>query len=151
MLMPLGHAIRVLRQNPGFTLVAICSLAIGIGVTSASFSIADTLLLRPMPVLEPSRVVSVTPALQGAFGVNSTISYPDYRDFRDHNRTFDGLVATNFSSFGFSPDATTVPKITYGAFVSGNFFKTLGVQPVLGRAFLETEDQAVGRDAVVEK
>jgi len=145
----LRHALRMLRKNPGFTLVAICSLAIGIGATSASFSIADVLLLRPLPVFEPSRVVSATPARQGAFGIDSTISYPDYRDFRDGNRSFSGLIAVGFSSFGFSPDAKAVPKIAYGLFVSGNFFQTLGVQPALGRGFLETEDQAGGRDAVV--
>jgi macrolide transport system ATP-binding/permease protein len=145
----LRHALRMLRNNPGFTLVAVCSLAIGIGATSASFSIADGLLLRPLPVLEPSRVVAVTPAKMGAFGVDQSTSYPDYRDFRDNNRSFDGLVASSLWSFSFSPDATAVPKTTYGTYVSGNFFRTLGVQPVLGRAFLESEDQAVGRDAVV--
>ncbi len=145
----LRYALRMLRKNPGFTLVAIGSLAIGIGATSATFSIADMLLLRPLPVLEPSRVVSITPAEMGAFGADAILSYPDYRDFREGNRSFDGLVASSFHSFGFSPDAGTLPKVTYGAFVSGNYFRTLGVQPVLGRAFLESEDQAVGRDAVV--
>jgi predicted permease len=140
---------RMLRKNPGFTLVAVLSLGIGIGATSASFSIADVLLLRPMPVLEPSRVVTVTPAHQGAFGLDSTLSYPDYRDFRDNNRTFEGLIASDFTSFGFSPNAATLPRVTYGVFVSGNYFRVLGVQPALGRAFLESEDQAVGRDAVV--
>jgi macrolide transport system ATP-binding/permease protein len=139
----------MLRKNPGFTLVAVGSLAIGIGATSASFSIADVLLLRPLPVLEPSRVVSVTPAKMGAFGTDSAISYPDYRDFRDKSRSFDGLVASSFASFGFSPDARTLGKTTYGAFVSGNYFRALGVQPELGRAFLDSEDQVAGRDAVV--
>ena len=145
----LRHALRMLRKNPGFTLVAIGSLAIGIGFTSASFSIADVLLLRPMPVAEPSRVVAVTPAHQGAFGTDSSLSYPEYREFRDHNRTFDGLVASSMSSLGFSPDARTLPKIAFSTFVSGNFFRVLGVQPELGRAFLESEDQVPGRDAVV--
>jgi predicted permease len=139
----------MLRKNPGFTLVAVCSLGIGIGVTSACFSIADVLLLRPIPVLEPSRVVSVTPADEAAFGADSTFSYPDYRDFRDNNRSFEGLIASSFWSFGFSPDAGTLPKIAYGAFVSGNYFRALRVQPVVGRAFLDSEDQAPGRDAVV--
>src|ERR1700734_4040042 len=149
MLTSLRHALRMLRKNPGFTLVAVCSLAIGIGATSASFSIADVLLLRPLPVLEPSRVVSVTPAKMGAFGADIAISYPDYRDFRDNNRSFEGLIAEGFSRFTFSPDATVLPKVAYGVFVSGNFFRTLGVQPALGRAFLDSEDQAVGRNAVV--
>ncbi len=145
----LRHALRILRKSPGFTLVAVGSLAIGIGATSASFSIADVLMLRPLPVLEPSRVVSVTPANQGAFGANSEISYPDYRDFRDQNRTFEGLVASNFAPFGFSPDATARPKVIYGTYVSGNFFHVLRVQPSIGRGFLDSEDQAPGRDAVV--
>jgi macrolide transport system ATP-binding/permease protein len=149
MLGSLRYALRTLRKAPGFTLVAICSLAIGIGVTSATFSISDALLLRPLPVLEPSRVVSITPASQGAFGVNAALSYPDYRDLRDGNRTFEGLIATSFTPLGFSPDATALPKVTYGAFVSGNYFRTLGVQPALGRAFLDSEDQAAGRDPVV--
>src|SRR5579862_4801174 len=89
MLRSLRHAVRILRKNPGFTLVAVGSLAIGIGATSASFSIADVLLLRPMPVLEPNRVATVAPAHQSALGVDSTLSYPDYRDFRDYNRTFE--------------------------------------------------------------
>jgi predicted permease len=145
----LRHALRMLRKNPGFTLVAVGSLAIGIGATSASFSIADVLLFRPLPVLEPSRVVTVAPARQGAFGADSAISYPDYRDFRDANRSFEGLVASSLSAFGFSPNANTLAKVTYGAFVSGNYFQTLGVQPSLGRGFLDSEDRAVGRDAVV--
>ena len=149
MFTPLRLALRMLSKNPGFTLVAIASLAIGIGATSASFSIADMLLLRPLPIVEPGRVVAVTPAKMGAFGTDSSLSYPDYRDLRDGNRTFDGLVASRLWAFGYSPDATVLPKTTYGTYVSGNFFQTLGVRPVLGRGFLESEDQAVGRDAVV--
>ncbi len=145
----LRHALRMLRNNPGFTLVAIGSLAIGIGATSASFSIADVLMLRPLPVLEPSRVVSVTPTNQGAFGANAAISYPDYRDFRDNNRSFEGLIASSFAPFGFSPDAKVLPKVIYGTYVSGNFFHALRVQPSLGRGFMDSEDQATGRDAVV--
>ena len=149
MLRHIRHAVRMLRKNPGFTLVAICSLAIGIGATSASFSIADVMLLRPLPVLEPSRVVAVTPSKMGAFGADSGLSYPDYRDFRDANRSFDGLVASGLHAFGFSPDAKALLKTTYGTYVSGNFFQTLGVQPVIGRGFLESEDVPGARDAVV--
>lgn len=142
-------AVRMLRKNPGFTMVAILSLAIGIGATSAGLSMADVLLLRPMAVPSPSRVVTVAPAHQGSFGTDSTLSYPDYRDFRDDNRTFEGLVASALLSFSFSPDAATLPKVTYGAFVSANFFRVLGVSLPMGRGFLDSEDQGVGRDAVV--
>jgi len=148
MLNSLRHALRLLQKAPGFTLVSICSLAIGIGATSAMFSFADALLLRPLPVLEPGQIASVTTAGANAF-TNTQISYPDYRDFRDENRSLDGLVAAGLTSFGFKPNASALPKIAYGMYVSGNFFRVLRVQPALGRGFLESEDQALGRDAVV--
>jgi predicted permease len=149
MLKSLRYALRMLFKSPGFTLVSVCSLAIGIGAVSAQFSIGDALLMRPLPVPEPSRVLAVTTASSAAFGANAAISYPDYRDLRDGNRSFETLLASGFTSFGFSLNQTALPKITFGSFVSGNYFRTLGVQPMLGRDFLPSEDQAVGRDAVV--
>ncbi len=149
MVKSLKYALRILPKSPGFTLISICSLALGIGATAAQFSIGDAMLFRPLPVFEPSRIASVTTAGSAAFGTNSAVSYPDYRDFRDGNRSFDGLVAAGFTSFGFSPDVVTVPRVTFGMFVSGNFFRVLGVQPAPGRGFADSEDQAVGRDPVV--
>lgn len=148
MLKSLRHALRLLMKSPGFALVSICSLAIGIGATSAMFSFADALLLRPLPVPQPSEIAAVTTST-GEIFANTALSYPDYRDFRDGNRSFEGLLAASTVSFGFKPDAKALPKIAVGMYVSGNFFRTLGVQPALGRAFLESEDQALGRDAVV--
>jgi predicted permease len=148
MLKSLRHAVRLLFKSPGFTLVSVCSLAIGIGATSAMFSFADALILRPLPVFEPNRMVAVTSSATTAFA-NTAVSYPDYRDFRDGNRTLDGLVAAAVSSFGFKHEASALPKVTFGMYVSGNFFRVLGVQPALGRGFLESEDQAAGRDAVI--
>ncbi|HEY7304328.1 MAG TPA: ABC transporter permease [Bryobacteraceae bacterium] len=149
MLKSIRRAARVLRKNPTFTIVAVCSLAIGIGATSAMFSFADALLLRPLPVLEPGQVVAVTTASSSAFGTNSQISYPDYVDFRDRNRSFSGLVAAAYGTFGFSPDQGTQPRMKFGLFVSGNLFRVLGVDPTIGRGFRDAEDQAEGRDAVV--
>jgi macrolide transport system ATP-binding/permease protein len=149
MLKSVRTAVRVLSKNPVFTIVAICSLAIGIGATSAMFSFADALLLRPLPVLKPSSVLAVSTASSAAFGSNTAISYPDYVDFRDRNRSFEGLIAASYSSFGFSPDQTTLPRMKFGMYVSGNFFRVLGVEPSLGRGFRGGEDQAVGRDPVV--
>ena len=149
MLSALGHAFRVLRKDRSFTAVAICSMALGIGATSAMFSFADAMLLRPLPVAEPDRVVAINTVKSAPFGSNTAISYPDYVDLRDHNRSFDGLVAASYAMFGFSPDAGTLPRMKFGYFVSGNFFRVLGVQPALGRAFRPDEDQVEGRDAVV--
>jgi len=148
MLKPLRHAVRLLAKTPGFVLVSVFSLAIGIGATSAMFSFADALLLRPLPVFEPSRVAAVTTSTTEVFS-NTAISYPDYRDFRDANRSFNGLIAAAFNSFGLKPNPAALPKVTFGMYVSGNFFRVLGVQPTLGRGFLDSEDQAVGRDAVL--
>ena len=151
MITSLKHAFRVLRKDPGFTFAAICSLALGIGATSAMFSFADALLLRPLPVGEPDRVVAISAKSETSspVGVNTALSYPDYADFRDRNRSFEGVVAASGATLGFSPRAGTLPRVKMGQFVSGNFFRVLGVEPVLGRGFRADEDQVEGRDAVV--
>lgn len=149
MLKDLKYSARMLAKNPGFTAVAVCSLAIGIGANSAIFSFADALLLRPLPVMKPSGVVTVNPGTPGAFGSNNNVSYPDYLDFRDRNRTFDGLVAYQYSQFGYAPNPSVVPEMQFGMFVSGNFFRVLGVEPTVGRGFRADEDKVAGRDPVV--
>ena len=81
MLNNVRYALRMLRKNPGFTAVAVCSLAIGIGATSAIYTFADGMLLRPLPVPKPSEVVTVRPVATGNFfGVDTGVSYPDYID-----------------------------------------------------------------------
>ena len=95
MLKAVRRAARTLRNNPTFTLVAICSLAIGIGATSAIFSFADALLLRPLPVLEPSRVVAVTTDSSVAFGLNAGISA---RFAKNERRTDDRFPSSGRSS-----------------------------------------------------
>ena len=140
---------RMLRKSPMFAAVAVCSLAVGIGVNSAIYSFADWWLLRPLPVPRPSRVVTVVPVTNAVAGPRNTISYPDYVDLRDRSRSFEGLIAQGYSGFGFAPANTTLPRMTAGMFVSGNFFDVLGIKPVVGRGFRPEEDQAVGRDAVV--
>jgi len=144
----LKSACRFIRKSPSFSIAVILTFALAIGANSAVFSAIDAILLRPLPGVErASEVVSLNEKLGGA--ALPLLSYPDYRDYRDGNRSFDGLMAASLTSFGFKPDASALPKVTYGMYVSGNFFRVLGVQPALGRGFLESEDQAVGRDAVV--
>ncbi len=147
MLKDLKYAARMLAKNPGFTAVAVCSLAIGIGANSAIFSFADALLLRPLPVMKPSGIVTVNPG-SSAFGGDSTVSYPDYCDYRDRNRSFDGLIAFQYGQFGYAPNAMAQPEMKFGVFVSGNFFRVLGVEPSIGRGFRPEEDKIAGRDAV---
>ena len=149
MLKDLRYAIRGLRKNPGFGAVAVCSLALGIGATSAIYSRANAWLLRPLPVPKTNRVVAVNPITDQTFAGFNSISYPAYKDFRDRNRTFEGLVASGYSFYGFAPDATTLPHMKFGIFVSGNFFEVLGVRPAVGRLFRRDEDDVIGRDPVV--
>ena len=153
MLHDLRYALRTLRQSPGFALVAILSLALGIGANSAMFSFADALLLRPLPVPDSSGIVTVQGLMRGEsfarFAAYLPLSYPDYVDLRDRSKSFAGLTAAQFGSFGFTAQKGALPQMKFGELVSGNFFSTLQVQPALGRGFRPDEDQVRGRDAVV--
>jgi len=153
MLHDFRYALRTLRQNPGFALVAIISLALGIGANAAMFSFADALVLRPLPVPDSSGIVTALSQLRGenlgALGSYSNISYPDYVDLRDKSKSFAGLSAARFGQFGFTAQKTALPQMKFGELVTGNYFQVFGVQPALGRVFRPDEDQVRGRDAVV--
>ncbi len=147
MLQDLRFGIRTLRNHLGFTLVAMISLALGIGATAAMFSMADALLLRPLQVRHPSEVVTIhTTTPSNPYG---GVSYRDYLDLRDNNKTFAGLVGYELNPFAISTHPGASAQLKYGFFVTGNFFQALGVQPALGRAIRPDEDQVPGRDAVV--
>jgi len=145
----LRYACRMLANSPGFTLVAVLSLAIGIGANCAAFSWADALILRPLPVARPSEVLTVgsTTAIEGFSRLVS--SYRDYVDIRDRSTVFSGLTASTGQTAGFAATRDDTPRVRLGMLVSGNFFTVLGVEPQLGRNFRPDEDQVPGRDAVV--
>jgi len=148
----LRYGRRMLAKNPGFTMVAVLSLGIGIGANSAMFSLADALLLRPLPVLRPGEVVTV-----GSHSTNTAfildrlgwLSYRDYLDYRANGKSFNGLVAFHLDTFGFSAAPEALPHMKMGMLVTGDFFRVMGVEPELGRSFRPDEDQVEGRDAVV--
>jgi len=145
------YALRLLSRNPGFTAVAALSLALGIGANSAIFSLADALLLRPMPVYRPSSVVAVStdPANDsGGMGGLGGVSYPDYRDFRDKAHSFDGLIACELSRVSVAKSVNDSPHLRGALMVSDNFFQVLGVEPTLGRGFLGEEGAVSGRNPV---
>ena len=113
MLQQIRHAFRLLLRNPGFTAIAALSLALGIGANSAIFSLADALLLRPLAVLEPSRVVTISTDRQdGTDGIGG-VSFPDYRDFREQSRSFEGIAAFDYGplSFGKSDGSRGNPDV----------------------------------------
>ncbi len=145
----LVHGRRMLAKNPGFTLVAVLSIAIGIGANSAMFSFADALLLRPLPVARPSEVVAVGMVTSAGGFSGIVASYRDYIDFRDQSKSFDGLVAFANTTFGVATKRDALPQMKLGSIVTGNLFRVFGVEPELGRSFRPDEDQAPGRDAVV--
>jgi predicted permease len=141
------YALRILLKNPGFTLIAVLSLALGIGANSAIFGLADAILLRPLPILAPSSVLNIgTITPDNPYG---GVSYPNYRDLLAKSQSFDGMIASEFSTVSVATSAKALPQVYFGVLVSDNFFQALGVQPALGRAFLPEEGKVPGRDAVV--
>src|SRR5688500_17427734 len=137
----LHYGLRALANNRGFTLVAILSLAIGIGANTTVFTLVNAIWLRQIPVADPERLVSVhtvDPRNPGLL----LCSYPNYKDLRDQNQVFSSLLL--YSVITMSLTGRTDPQFLMGHIVSGNYFSTLGVNPVLGRGFLPEEDAATG-------
>jgi putative ABC transport system permease protein len=143
----LRYAVRMLRKDSAFTLVAILSLALGTGANATMFSLVNGMLLRPLAVARPGEVLTI--AQKQPDNYFDDLSYPDYIDFRDRTETMKDLVASALFRFGFSHSPDALPQVKYGLLVSGNLFHAMGVTPVLGRAFRPDEDQVPGRDAVV--
>jgi predicted permease len=143
------HGARMLVKNPGFSLIAILSIAIGVGANAAMFSVADGLVLRPLPVPDPSGVVMVSATLPTGEVRNGGISYPDFADLRDRTRSFEGLTATRGLIASFVRRRDDAAQSKFGLAVSANFFDVLRVRPALGRAFVPDEDRVAGRDAVM--
>ncbi len=141
-------AIRSLRRTPGLTLFVVITLALGIGMTSATFSMVDALIFRPYPVPHPSGLVTlVTTTHDSSF---EDFSYREYLDISGQAKSYDGVIAnTDMEPVGFSAEPGATPRVRGGMMVSGNYFHVLGVEPRLGRGFREDEDQVPGRDAVV--
>ena len=145
----LRQGARMLAKNPGFTLVAVLSLAIGVGANCAMFSVADLALLRPLPVPRPGEVVTVGTLKAGDSPDVLQASYPDYQDLRDRSQSFQGLAAYAFTRVRLAKHPGEPPEVKTAMTVTGNFFRVLGVEPGLGRGFRSEEDEVPGRDAVV--
>ena len=141
-------AIRSLRRTAGLTAFVVITLALGIGMTSATFSMVDALIFRPYPVPHPSNVVSLAGTTHDS--KIEDFSYREYLDIRDNTKSYDGVIAyADMQAVGFGTEPTATPRVKGGMMVSGNFFRVLGVEPRLGRGFRPDEDQVPGRDAVV--
>jgi putative ABC transport system permease protein len=141
----LRYALRALARAPGFTLAVVLTLALGIGVNSAIFSVVHTVLLRPLPYGSPEQLVLLY-GRYPEFGRTST-SLPDFIDWRDGTRSFEQMAARHPGSFVLTGEGE--PERVIADRVTSNFFATLGVRPVIGRAFLPEEDKMGGDDRVV--
>ncbi len=137
----LRHGFRTLLRNPGFASLAILTLALGIGATSAIFGVVDRVLLRPLPFRQPDRLVYVWGRLTGIGLVRDQngVSPPEYIDLRTRNRVFEDVAAHDSGSLNLTGDGE--PERIEAAFVTASFFHVLGVQPVMGRAFITDEDR----------
>ncbi len=145
----LRYGLRVLRKNPGFAAIAISILALGVGATTAIFSVVNAVLLKPLPFPAADRLARIE-SLIAATGQGSVASYPDFRDWRARNHVFDGMAV--FRTNDFTLIGPREPLHLQGAVVSARLFSLLGVTPVLGRGFLPEEEQpaaASGVDPVV--
>src|SRR4051812_8411106 len=139
LLKDLKFGVRALWKSPGFTLVAVASLALGIGANTAIFSLVNTVLLRPLPAREPSRLVSVS--VLGKDDSMLAFSYPTYKDFRDRSGdVLSGLFAERLGPMSLSRDGNN--QRVWGYLVSGNYFDVLGVSAARGRALNAEDDRA---------
>jgi predicted permease len=138
------YALRTLAKAPGFTAVIICTLALGIGANTAIFSLLDQVLLRRLPVKDPEQLIQLDGpgAFRGRSMNERTFSYPMYRDFRDRNEVFSGVLARMQAAATITWKGRA-ERVT-GELVSGNFFDVLGTRPHLGRLFTQADDTTPG-------
>jgi predicted permease len=140
------YALRTLLHKPGFTLVAVASLALGIGLNTTIFSVVNSVLLKKMPVKDPERLIEFYSNLSEEMPYLTT-SYLDYRDLRDGVDAFEGLAAHALARGIFSRDGKS--ELVMGEVVTANYFDVLGIQPRFGRTFLPEEDEVEGAHPVV--
>ncbi len=138
------YGLRQLRRNPGFTMVAVLTLALGIGANTAIFSTVNAVMFRPLPVQSPSEIVSFRNAADT--GMFDAFSYPNYRDVRDRNHVFSDLIAYTFAPVAMSYEGGNERVWCY--MVSGNYFPGLGLRAHLGRLITPDDDQLPGAHPV---
>jgi putative ABC transport system permease protein len=139
------YGFRMLRARPGFTVVAVVALALGIGANTAIFSLINSVLLRPLPYPDANRLVMLEENEMD--GKSSNTSYATTKDWRERSQSFDNVSAVR--DWGITLTGEGEPEMLHGMRVSSNYFSVLGVKPVLGREFLPEEDRPATRRVVV--
>jgi putative ABC transport system permease protein len=146
MLQEIRHAVRLLVKNPLFALAGILTLALGIGATTAVFTLVNALLIRPLPYQDPARLVLLFEHFKAQHLDTIPVSAPEFIEYKTQLRSFDKLAAFNTATYNIAEGET--PERVFGAVVSADLFPLVGVQPIRGRIF-RPEECAAGRDDVV--
>ena len=150
MLTDFKYAFRMLLKSPGFSLIAILTLALGIGANSAIFSVIDAVLFHPLAFKEPARLVAVweTNRQPGAeANLRNEVALGNFYDWRAQNRVFQQIAGLTYANFNLT--GSTQPERIQGAVVSADFFDLLGIQPTIGRSFLAEEEKPTAARAVI--
>jgi putative ABC transport system permease protein len=140
------QAVRTLRNDPGFTLVALTALTIGIGANISIFSVVDKVVLQPLPYPNPDSIVQL--GRKFPVGISYPVSVPNYMVWRD-NEIFSSMALYDLEGPGFNIDSGDFPEQIKGAHVSADYFTVFGISPVIGRAFNQTEDLPNGPKAAL--
>jgi predicted permease len=147
----LRYGFRLLGKYPRVTVWAVLSIALGVGANTAIFTLVHALLLKPLPVTEPARLIALWGSEEKSSGGSMSffpISYPNFLDFREQNRSFSGLFAYRRHHLSFSQGKGD-PELVVGQIVSTNYFDVLGVKPILGRGFTPGPDRAMGGEPTI--
>ena len=134
----LRFAFRQLRKSPGFTIIAVLTLALGIGANSAIFSVVNHVLLRPLPYPHPERLVYLNEVIGGT---DTSLALPDYVDWRKDSKSFEHLAISRLEARNLSGIPGREPERISVAYVTANFFNVIGLPPQIGRTFTEDEDR----------
>ena len=140
------YGIRMLLKNPGVTLVAVITLALGIGANAAIFSGVNAFVMRPLPVTRPDEVVRLM-EIEGNGDLSDEVSYPDFLEYRAQSSSFAGLAAEDMAPAAIDTDNQN--DVIWGQVVSASYFDVVQVKPLLGRAFVPDEDKTVGASPVL--
>src|SRR5579871_2870089 len=140
-------AFRVFLKNPGFTAIAIAALALGMGANTAIFSVINVVLLKPLPFVQPDRLMCIGRSQEGSSGLGSA-SIPKYNAWKK-NDVFQVIAAYDFAGPGLNLSGGDRPEQVKGIHVSADFFRVFGVTPALGRAFTAQEDVPNGPKVAV--
>src|SRR5437879_3714324 len=146
LLQDIRYALRTLAKSPGFTLVAVLTLALGIGANTAIFSVFYGVLLRPLPYVEPDRIVGLAQTYAGVREARN-VTYVQFQFLERNNQVFESLAGS--ASVGFNFSTGTQTDRVYGLRVSKDYFRVLGIAPALGRTFFAEEDQPNGPSAAI--